>query len=80
MTQKEYLLELEQEIELLDADIAEEVLDHYQARFRDASRYENKTDDEVILELGTPRQLAKRIYESYGIKDSACGPVLEMLI
>ena len=70
MTQKEYLLELEQEIELLDVEIAEEVLDHYQARFRDAARYENKTDDEVILELGTPRQLAKRIYESYGIKDS----------
>jgi uncharacterized membrane protein len=70
MTQKEYLLELEQEIELLDAEIAEEVLDHYQARFRDASRYENKTDAEVIIELGTPRQLAKRIYESYGIKDS----------
>jgi uncharacterized membrane protein len=70
MTQKEYLLELEQEIELLDAEIAEEVLDHYQARFRDAARYENKTDDEVIHELGTPRQLAKRIYESYGIKDS----------
>ena len=70
MTQKEYLLELEQEIELLDVEIAEEVLDHYLARFRDASRYENKTDEEVIAELGTPRQLAKRIYESYGIKDS----------
>lgn len=70
MTQKEYLLELEQEIELLDVVIAEEVLDHYLARFRDASRYENKTDEEVIAELGTPRQLAKRIYESYGIKDS----------
>lgn len=70
MTQKEYLLELEQEIELLDADIAEEVLDHFQARFRDALRYENKSEDDVIQELGTPRQLAKRIYESYGIKDS----------
>lgn len=70
MTQKEYLLELEQEIELLDADIAEEVLDHYQARFRDAARYENRSVDDVILELGTPRQLAKRIYDSYGIKDT----------
>lgn len=70
MTQKEYLLELEQEIELLDADIAEEVLDHFQARFSDALRYENKSEEDVIQELGTPRQLAKRIYESYGIKDS----------
>lgn len=70
MTQKEYLIELEQEIELLDEDIAEEIIDYYQARFRDALRYENKSQADVIADLGSPRQLAKRVYESYGIKDS----------
>jgi uncharacterized membrane protein len=70
MTQKEYLIELEQEIELLDEDIAEEIIEYYQARFRDALRYENKSAADVIAELGSPRQLAKRVYESYGIKDS----------
>lgn len=70
MTQKEYLIELEQEIELLDEEIAEEIIEYYQARFRDALRYENKSEADVIIELGTPRQLAKRVYESYGIKDS----------
>ena len=70
MTQKEYLIELEQEIELLDEDIAEEIIEYYQARFRDALRYENKSEADVIAELGSPRQLAKRVYESYGIKDS----------
>lgn len=70
MTQKEYLIELEQEIELLDEEIAEEIIEYTQARFRDALRYENKSDADVIAELGTPRQLAKRVYQSYGIKDS----------
>jgi uncharacterized membrane protein len=69
MTQQEYLIELEQEIELLDEEIAEEIIEYTQARFRDAHRYENKTDAEVMAELGSPRQLAKRVYESYGIKD-----------
>jgi len=70
MTQKEYLIELEQEIVLLDEEIAEEIIEYYQARFRDALRYENKSEADVIAELGSPRQLAKRVYESYGIKDS----------
>lgn len=70
MTQKDYLIELEQEIELLDEEIAEEIIEYTQARFRDAFRYENKSEAEVIADLGTPRQLAKRVYESYGIKDS----------
>jgi uncharacterized membrane protein len=70
MTQKEYIIELEQEIELLDEEIAEEIIEYTQARFRDALRYENKSEADVIVELGTPRQLAKRVYESYGIKDS----------
>jgi len=69
MTQQEYLIELEQEIELLDEEIAEEIIEYTQARFRDAHRYENKTDADVMAELGSPRQLAKRVYESYGIKD-----------
>ena len=70
MTQKEYLIELEQEIVLLDEEIAEEIIEYAQARFRDAFRYENKPDSEIIAELGSPRQFAKRVYESYGIKDS----------
>jgi uncharacterized membrane protein len=70
MTQKEYLIELEQEIVLLDEEIADEIIEYYQARFRDALRFENKNEADVIAELGSPRQLAKRVYESYGIKDS----------
>ncbi len=69
MTKREYLRQLEVAIELLDEDIADDIIEHYRTRFDEGKKYESKTALEVIDELGTPKELAKRIYSSYGIRE-----------
>ncbi len=68
MTKKEYLRKLDEELILLDEEIADDILEYYKNRFDDDKRYENKSDSEIIESLGDPFELAKRIYSSYGIK------------
>ncbi|QVK20436.1 DUF4097 family beta strand repeat protein [Mycoplasmatota bacterium] len=68
MTKKEYLRKLDEELILLDEEIADDILDYYRSRFDEEKRFENKTDEEIIKSLGDPFDLAKRIYSSYGIK------------
>lgn len=69
MTKKEYLRQLEEEIVLIDEDIADDIIEHYRFRFEDGKKYEGKSTDEIIEELGTPKELAKRIYASYDIRE-----------
>lgn len=69
MTKKEYLHQLEEEIILLDEDIADDIIEYYRLRFEEGKRFEGKTVQEIIDELGTPKELAKRIYSSYDIRE-----------
>lgn len=69
MTKKEYLRQLEEEIILIDEDIADDIIDYYKLRFEEGKRFESKTAEEITEELGTPKELAKRIYASYDIRE-----------
>ncbi len=69
MTKKEYLRQLEEEIVLIDEDIADDIIEYYKLRFEEGKRFESKTVEEIILELGEPKELAKRIYGSYDIRE-----------
>jgi|GEM_PF-4397301 len=68
MTKKEYLHILDNELVLLDEEIADDILEYYKNRFEEEKRFENKSETEIIEALGDPYELAKRIYSSYGIK------------
>jgi len=69
VTKKEYLHQLEAEIILLDEDIADDIIEYYKLRFEEGKRFENKTVLEIIEDLGDPKDLAKRIYSSYDIRE-----------
>lgn len=69
MTKKEYLHLLEEELILLDEDIADDIIEYYKLRFEEGKRFESKSTDEIVDELGAPKELAKRIYSSYDIRE-----------
>ncbi|XMB87031.1 DUF4097 family beta strand repeat-containing protein [Mycoplasmatota bacterium WC44] len=68
MTKRDYLRKLEEEIILLDEEIADDIIEYYKDRFDQECRYENKSDEEIMASMGTPEELARRIYSSYGVK------------
>ena len=68
MNKNEFLRRLEIELSILDKVERKELMDFYEERFYNGIYYENKSEQEVVEELETPRVIAKNILDQYGIK------------
>ncbi len=68
MNKNEFLRQLEKELGILDKVERKELLDFYEERFYNGIYYENKTEQEVVLELEPPHVIARNILDQYGIK------------
>jgi len=57
---------LEQELSPLESSKRRDVIRHYEERFRHERIYEGKTDEEIIKELGNPKEIAAKILREEG--------------
>lgn len=74
MTQKEYLDQLTSYLELLDEDIVENIVESYNEKISISITYEEKNMDDILAELGTPEELANKIYRAYKVKKGSWSP------
>jgi|GEM_PF-3203213 len=68
-TKNEFIRALNYELRLLNQSERDELISFYEDRFANA-HYEGKSEVDVIQELEAPAQIAKNIYDEYGIDPS----------
>lgn len=67
MSKKEFLQRLSQGLDLLDEIEKREIIGFYEERFHSGTKYEGKTEEEVVSELESPETIARNVLEEYGI-------------
>jgi|GEM_PF-757137 len=63
---KKFLDELRGYLSLLSEEEREEILRFYEERFETGVRYEGKSEEDVVDELESPRQIADNVLREYG--------------
>lgn len=66
MNKLDFLRILDKELQVLDQEERRELLAFYDERFYTGTIYENKTEEEVIAELESPKEIARNILAEYG--------------
>lgn len=67
MNKVDFLRRLDRGLAVLDKEERKELLGFYEERFHTSKVYENKTDEEIIAELGSPESIARNILQEYGV-------------
>ena len=67
MNKVDFLRRLDRALEVLDKEERVELLGFYEERFHTSTVYENKTEEEIIAELGSPESIARNILAEYGV-------------
>jgi uncharacterized membrane protein len=63
---KRFLKELESYLAALNKEERDEILRFYEERFHTSMVYEGKSEEEILDELESPRQIARNVLEEYG--------------
>ncbi len=65
---KQFLAELKKYLEPLNTSERDEIIRFYEERFETGLRYEGKTEEEIVDELESPKQIARNVLEEYGYR------------
>ncbi len=69
MNKNQFLVELNKELQPLNNAERNEIIDFYKERITKGTLYEGKMEEEVILELESPKLIAQNIFAEYGINE-----------
>lgn len=67
MTRKQFINQLSYHLSQLSVEERNEIISFYEDRFNNAI-FEGKTEEDIILELETPEDIAKNVLAEYGIQ------------
>jgi uncharacterized membrane protein len=67
MSKIEFLNALDKELSVLSKEERREIIAFYEERFYTGTMYENRTEEEILAELESPRKIAKNVLEEYGV-------------
>ena len=67
MNKNDFLKQLERELSVLGKEERQEIIDFYEERFHTGMMYEDRTEEEILAELESPRRIARNVLEEYGV-------------
>jgi|LGVF01.2.fsa_nt_gb uncharacterized membrane protein len=70
MNKEKFLKNLEAKLNLLPREEIKEIIEFYNERFERA-KFENKSEAQLLLELENPKEIAKNVYEQFGINNKS---------
>lgn len=67
MNKNDFLKQLEKELSVLGKEERREIIEFYEERFHTGMEYEDRTEEEILAELESPRRIARNVLEEYGV-------------
>jgi len=70
MSKNQFISELNKELNLLNKEERNEIISFYEDRFQNAT-FEGKTEQDILNELESPKDIARNVLNEYGINSNA---------